>query len=197
LFFAEDRRLLPPNSVRLVLKQWEQLKGLDEDIPLYNRFKKYFGYLNTGFKGKQYNVYAYNGGLFKTDTILDTIVMDDDLLYKHTLKLSEYDFSSEVDVNILGHIFENSLTEIEGVQAELEGQKVDKTKAKRKKDGVFYTPKYITKYIVENTVGKLCEEKKLALQIDEADYITDKKRQKKTIKLFADKLSDKTELYHQ
>ena len=190
LFFAEDRRLLPPNSVRLVLKQWEQLKGLDEDIPLYNRFKKYFGYLNTGFKGKQYNVYAYNGGLFKTDTILDTIVMDDDLLYKHTLKLSEYDFSSEVDVNILGHIFENSLTEIEGVQAELEGQKVDKTKAKRKKDGVFYTPKYITKYIVENTVGKLCEEKKLALQIDEADYITDKKRQKKTIKLFADKLSE-------
>lgn len=190
LFFAEDRQLLPPNSVRLVLKQWKQLKDLDEDIPLYNRFKKYFGYLNTGFKGKQYNVYAYNGGLFKADTILDTIVMDDDLLYKHSLKLSEYDFASEVDVNILGHIFENSLTEMEGVQAELEGQKIDKTKTKRKKDGVFYTPKYITKYIVENTVGKLCEEKKLELQIDEDDYITDKKRQKKTIKAFADKLSN-------
>ena len=36
----------------------------------------------------------------------------------------------------------------------------DKQKSKRKKDGVFYTPKYITKYIVENTVGKLCQEKK-------------------------------------
>jgi len=64
--------------------------------------KNYFGYLNTGFKGKQYDVYAYNGGLFRPDEILDEIIIDDDLLYKHTLKLSEYDFSSEVDVNILG-----------------------------------------------------------------------------------------------
>ena len=31
--------------------------------------------------------------------------------------------------------------------------------SKRKKDGIFYTPKYITKYIVENTVGKLEDEK--------------------------------------
>ena len=71
LFFAEDRQLLPPNSVRLVLKQWKQLKDLDADVPLYHRFQKYFGYLNTGFKGKKYNVYAYNGGLFKSDEVLD------------------------------------------------------------------------------------------------------------------------------
>ena len=42
------------------------------------------------------------------------------MLYKYTLKLSEYDFTSEVDVNILGHIFENSLNEIEEVQTQLE-----------------------------------------------------------------------------
>ncbi len=34
-------------------------------------FKKYFGYLNTGFKGKRYDVFAYNGGLFKADEVLD------------------------------------------------------------------------------------------------------------------------------
>ena len=79
LFFAEDRQLLPPNSVRLVLSQWNKLKDLDAYTPLFDRFKKYFGYLNTGFKGKQYDVYAYNGGLFKPDEILDTIVIDDDL----------------------------------------------------------------------------------------------------------------------
>ncbi len=190
LFFAEDRQLLPPNSVRLILKQWKKLKELDAYTPLYNRFKKYFGYLNTGFKGKQYNVYAYNGGLFKDDEILDTIIIDDDLLYKHTLKLSEYDFNSEVDVNILGHIFENSLNELEEIQAQLEGQKIDKAKSKRKKDGVFYTPKYITKYIVENTVGKLCEEKKTELKINEENYIADKKRQKKTRKDLLDKLTN-------
>ncbi len=190
LFFAEDRQLLPPNSVRMILDQWKKLQELDEPILLYNRFKKYFGYLNTGFKGKQYDVYAYNGGLFLPDEVLDNITIDDDLLYLHTLKLSEYDFISEVDVNILGHIFENSLNELDEIKAQLAGETVDKTKTKRKKDGVFYTPKYITKYIVENTVGKLCEEKKGELQIIEEEYIADKKRQKKTIKALIDKLTE-------
>ena len=190
LFFAEDRQLLPPNSVRLILNQWNKLQELDAYTPLFDRFKKYFGYLNTGFKGKQFDVFAYNGGLFKPNEILDTVVIDDDLLYKHTLKLSEYDFDSEVDVNILGHIFENSLNELDEVKAALEGQEIDKSKTKRKKDGVFYTPKYITKYIVDNTVGKLCEEKKLTLNIIEDDYTTDKKRQKKTIKGLIDKLTE-------
>lgn len=156
----------------MILDQWKKLQELDEPIPLYNRFKKYFGYLNTGFKGKQYDVYAYNGGLFLPDEVLDNITIDDDLLYLHTLKLSEYDFISEVDVNILGHIFENSLNELDEIKAQLAGETVDKSKTKRKKDGVFYTPKYITKYIVENTVGKLCEEKKAEFEIAEEEYIS-------------------------
>jgi len=189
LFFSEDRNLLPPNSVRLILKQWKQLKDLDAYDPLYNRFKKYFGYLNTGFKGKQYNVFAYNGGLFKPDRILDSIKINDDLLYTHTLKLADYDFASEVDVNILGHIFENSLNELDEVKAQLEGQTVDKTNTKRKKDGVFYTPKYITKYIVENTVGKLCTQQKETLAILEEEYTTAKKRTKATKKPLLNKLT--------
>jgi hypothetical protein len=89
------------------------------------------------------------------------------LLYKYTLKLSEYDFASEVDVNILGHIFENSLNEIEEIQTQLEENPNEVKLSKRKKDGVFYTPKYITKYIVENTIGKLCEEKKIEVNLVE------------------------------
>ena len=197
LFFGEDRGLLPPNSVRLILEQWNKLKDLDEYVPLYDRFKKYFGYLNTGFKGKDFSVFAYNGGLFKPDEILDTITIDDDLLYQHSLKLSEYDFASEVDVNILGHIFENSLNEIDEIKAQIEGQEIDKSKTKRKKDGVFYTPKYITKYIVENTVGKLCEEKKTELGIAEEDYSTDKKRQQKTKLALLQKLEDYRTWLHQ
>lgn len=189
LLFAEDRQLLPPNSVRLILNQWQQLGDLDEYNPLYNRFKKYFGYLNTGFKGKQYDVLAYNGGLFKPDAVLDNVKIDDDLLYKHILKLSEYDFESEVDVNILGHIFENSLDESppapEGgvFVATLEPKNL------RKRDGVFYTPKYITKYIVDNTVGKLCKEKKVELGIVEEDYYSDKKRSNKAKLPLAQKLT--------
>ncbi|WP_311135709.1 Eco57I restriction-modification methylase domain-containing protein [Kaistella polysaccharea] len=190
LLFAEDRFLLPPNSVKLILNDWDDLQDRDEEIPLYNRFKKYFNYLNTGFKGKRYDVFAYNGGLFKPDEILDNIKIDCQLLYKHTSKLAEYDFASEVDVNILGHIFENSLNDLDEIKAQLEGQEIDKSKTKRKKDGVYYTPKYITKYIVDNTVGKLCNEKKAEFGIIEDDYFTDKKRQQKTKQNLLDKLNN-------
>lgn len=197
LFFGEDRGLLPPNSVRMILDQWIKLKELDEYVPLYDRFRKYFGYLNTGFKGKQFDVFAYNGGLFKPDEILDNTKINDELLYKHTLKLSDYDFESEVDVNILGHIFEHSLNEIDEIKAQIEGEAIDKTQTKRKKDGVFYTPKYITKYIVENTVGKLCEEKKAKLEINEEEYYTDKNRQLKTKQILLKKLQDYRTWLHQ
>ncbi len=172
LFFAEDRQLLARHSVRTILSEWRYLQDLDVDITLYQRFKNYFEYLNSGYKGKRFDVFAYNGGLFKTDQILDKILIDDELLYEHSLKLSKYDFGSEVDVNILGHIFENSLNELEEIKAQLEGKAVDKKTSKRKKDGVFYTPKYITKYIVASTIGKLSTERKSLLEIHE-DLIDD------------------------
>ena len=58
---------------------------MDEHVPLYNRFKKYFNYLDTGRKGtdKTAEIFAYNGGLFKPDGILDSLLISDDLLYKH------------------------------------------------------------------------------------------------------------------
>ncbi|PIQ27625.1 MAG: hypothetical protein COW63_15775 [Bacteroidetes bacterium CG18_big_fil_WC_8_21_14_2_50_41_14] len=192
IFFAEDRLLLPPNSISEIVKQWTTLKEeLDEYVPLYDRFKKYFGYMNTGYKGKKYDIYAYNGGLFAPDEILDNISIDDEILHKHTLILSQYDFETDVDVNILGHIFEHSLGDIENVQAEIKGEKIDSQKTKRKKDGIFYTPKYITKYIVENTVGKLCEEKRREFDIVDEEYAKDRKNRKKdTIKALDDKLTD-------
>ena len=181
IFFAEDRALLPPNSIHKILADWNKLKDLDAEMPLYDRFKLYFGYLDTGRKGteKKAEIFAYNGGLFKPDPVLDMLEIDDELLYKHTSRLAKYDFESQVDVNILGHIFENSLNEIESVNAEIEGAEFDKQKSKRKKDGVFYTPKYITKYIVENTVGRLCEEKKSELGFREEEYFRGRKRRQK------------------
>ena len=186
IFFAEDQQLLPPNSIKEIIKQWQQLKELDEYRPLYERFVKYFGYLNTGHKGKNHEIFPYNGGLFAPDEVLDSITIEDELLYKHALQLSKYDFASEVDVNILGHIFEHSLNEIEEITAELEGQEVDRSKTRRKKDGVFYTPKYITKYIVEQTVGTLCEEMKTELDIDDEEYRPN--RQRKTKKELLERL---------
>ncbi|PZX52798.1 N-6 DNA methylase [Algoriphagus ratkowskyi] len=180
IFFAEDKGLLPPNSISEIAKQWEKLAELDEYRPLYDRFKKYFGYMNSGraIPGKA-EIHAYNGGLFAPDPLLDGLLIDDQLLKKHTIKLSEYDFDTEVDTNILGHIFEHSLNDIENVRAHLAGEQVDKSKTKRKKDGVFYTPKYITKYIVDNTVGKLCAEKKAEVKLVDEEFGEGKKSKKK------------------
>ncbi|SCY18997.1 N-6 DNA Methylase [Nonlabens sp. Hel1_33_55] len=197
IFFAEDRGLLQPNYTLKRLSEWDTIRKLDVDEPLYDRFKKHFNYLDKGRKGDAENkeIFAYNGGLFKPDSILDRVLIDDELLYKHTKKLATYDFESQVDVNILGHIFENSLNEIESINAEIEGGDFDKQKSKRKKDGVFYTPKYITKYIVENTVGKLCDEKKAALGFQEEEYFKGRgtgrnKRNDKTIQKLVTILDD-------
>lgn len=182
IFFAEDRGLLPPNSTQQILDKWKADIDFGDERPLYDLFKQYFNYLDTGRQGtvSRSEIYAYNGGLFKTDKTLDSLVIDNDLLFQHTSKLAAYDFESQVDVNILGHIFENSLNEIESVNAEIEGGDFDKQKSKRKKDGVFYTPKYITKYIVENTVGKLCDEKKIELGFKEEEYFKGRKNRNKT-----------------
>ena len=172
ILFAEDSGLLPPNSISRIIETYNKLTELDAYKPIYDIYKQYFGYMNIGRKGKTNtnDIPAYNGGLFYTDDLLDNLKIEDEILIDELLRLSEYDFNTEVDVNILGHIFEHSLSEIEEITAEIEGIATDKTKSKRKKDGVFYTPKYITQYIVENTIGTLCNEKRAALEIEEIEF---------------------------
>ena len=110
----------------------------------------------------------------------------------------DFGFESDVDVNILGHIFENSLSEIEEVTRQIEtsttpllmGEAPGERLSKRKQDGVFYTPQYITKYIVENTVVRLCAEKKKQLGIVEDEYLADQRRQLQTKKRLLDQLRE-------
>lgn len=186
IFFAEDSGLLPPNLIVKVIDQWVKLKEeFDEYKPFYNLLKKHFNYLNTGHN----DIFAYNGGLFKPDEVLDNIKISDDVLVNNTRKLSTYDFESDVDVNILGHIFENSLSEIEEVTQQINNGEAPQT-SKRKQDGVFYTPPYITKYIVENTLGRLCVEKKKELKIVEDEYLSDQRRQLKTKQRLLDQLKE-------
>ena len=194
IFFAEDRQLVPTNLIRRINLEWENLQKMRMQVSLYDRYKVYFEDLNSGATvtlpafGKktgdaitaEFEIFAYNGGLFLPDEILDNVKIDDAILHKHSIILSDYDFDSDVDVNILGHIFENSLNEIDEIKSEIAGTEVDRTKTKRKKDGVFYTPKYITKYIVDNTIGKLCEEKKTEFEIIDEEFAKGRKNRNKT-----------------
>tara|TARA_R110001599_G_C12275986_1_gene662385 strand:- start:4689 stop:7754 length:3066 start_codon:yes stop_codon:yes gene_type:complete len=194
ILFSEDSGLLPPNTITSEVKRWKKLDDLDAYKPLYEVFKQYFGYINKGKKSKTGidEIFAYNGGLFKPDDVLDTVLISDEVLERNILKLTKYDFNSEIDVNILGHIFESSLNEIDSVKAKISGKELDTGITKRKKDGVFYTPKYITKYMIDGSLGQLCKNKKNELEINEEDYHKERKgRHKETLK----KLKEKLEAY--
>ncbi|WP_394202479.1 Eco57I restriction-modification methylase domain-containing protein [Marinagarivorans algicola] len=192
ILFSEDSGLLPPNTITLEVQRWKKLEELDAYKPLYEIFKQYFNYINKGKKSNSGTdqIFAYNGGLFKPDETLDSLKISDYVLETNILKLTKYDFNSEIDVNILGHIFENSLNDIDAVKTKLAGKEIDIGITKRKKDGVFYTPKFITKYIIDNSLGKLCEDKKSELVIDEKDFHKKMKgRHTKTLKNLKEKLN--------
>ena len=175
ILFAEDRGLLTANTIKEIRERHKN-DGFG-DRTMYDYYKLYFDAINKG--NKKLNIPKYNGGLFAVDETLDNLIIDDNILDLDAQALSNYDFMSDVSVNILGHIFEQSLTDLEEINATINNTEFDNKKSKRKKDGVFYTPEYITKYIVDNTLGKLCNDKKETLKLKE---ITAPKNPKKPTK---------------
>ena len=90
----------------------------------------------------QKSVDRYNGQI--NPIIINLLIMD------------SYNFGKEsttgkyVSVNILGHIFEQSIGDLEKLHKK---EKLhNKETSQRKKDGVYYTPDYITTYICKNTI---------------------------------------------
>ena len=94
--------------------------------------------------------------------------------------LSDYDFLSDIGVNILGHIFESSLNDLEELNAQINGNEFDAKQSKRKKDGIFYTPEFITEFIVENSLGALCKAKKDELGLNLNELLAPKNPKKLT-----------------
>ncbi len=161
ILFAEDRGYLNANTIKEIREEFASQKFTE--YALYDIYKFYFNAINEG--SEKLNISKYNGGLFAKDSLLDNLVIDDHILDMQAQALSDYDFMSDVSVNILGHIFEQSLTDLEEMNARINDEKFDSHKSKRKKDGVFYTPEYITEYLIENTLGKLCKDKKTQLEL--------------------------------
>ena len=121
VLFAEDKELIPTNAISRIVESWVLADDLHYK-PLYELFTILFQHLNVGHTYKSgYEIPAYNGGLFAPDDILDNLKVDDKILKDDLLTLSKYDFNTDVDVNILGHIFEHSLSEIEEIEAEPTG----------------------------------------------------------------------------
>ena len=157
IFFCEDTAgLLPHNTVENIYKNAKNSFSMSQ-CRIWDEFRGLFAAIDKGNNNVNPPINAYNGGLFAPDEILDRLIIKDDL-FKHIEKLSRYDFESDLNVNILGHIFEQSLSDLEHLKNEIDGIEEDKKNSKRKKDGIFYTPEYITHYIVEETIGRYLDE---------------------------------------
>ena len=104
----------------------------------------------------------YNGIVFKQHAILDApgFKVDDGEFAGICEKLahvnSPYDFNS-IPIHILGSIYERFLGKV--IVTTAKRATLEEKPEVRKAGGVYYTPEYIVRYIVENTVGKQIEGK--------------------------------------
>ncbi|TWA26363.1 TaqI restriction endonuclease [Sinorhizobium medicae] len=153
--FAENKSLLPTHSLS---------RAIEYRDPFYPRPKweqvlKLFEWIDKGAPPN--NIPRYNGGLFAQDSLIDTLGLPDELVDRFKL-ITDYDFASEVSVTVLGHIFEQSITDIENEKAAA-GLEAPPPVPKKKREGVVYTPDFITQFIVEQTVGRQLNEIRDAL----------------------------------
>jgi len=173
--FAEDKEIIPRRTFRRLLDDVKRDKFNRSDTKIWDRVRGLFAAINEGYPEERIN--KFNGGLFADDAELDALVIKDSVL-EHIIALEKYDFDSDLNVNILGHIFEQSITDIEELKASIEVNKglqplAKDTVGKRKKDGIFYTPEYITRYIVQETLGGYLEERKAECGFETLPPITD------------------------
>lgn len=129
--FCEDRGLLPANTVRHAFTHSDPYNPR----PIWENFRGLFRSVDVGNAGLK--IPAYNGGLFAHDPGLDTLTVPDEAcaLFRD---LAEYDYrpareaehadddSTEIrpviDVDILGHIFEQSITDLERLRQDMDSE---------------------------------------------------------------------------
>ena len=154
--FAEDTGLLPDNT----LSQAFITRDPYNPRPVWDNFRGLFNAIDKGSDALR--IPRYNGGLFREDDTINALTLSDDVC-EGFKTLGEYDFESEVSVTVLGHIFEQSIADVERLQAQARGdeeeaEKATGTSGRRKRDGVVYTPDYIARFIVAETLGAHLEE---------------------------------------
>lgn len=156
-----DRILFIAFAQRTDLLPDRLLKGAAEEVskyvpkPLWHNFQGLFRAVDEG--SGPLNIWGYNGGLFAPDPATDGLVIPDPLA-TDLATLGEWDYRSEVPVTVLGHIFEQSVTDIEKLHAIARGEELPKV-SKSKRQGIVYTPEIVTRFLVERTIDLSLEER--------------------------------------
>jgi len=159
--FCEDRHLLPSKSLE---KAYASIPPFSKARnPRWQNFVDLFRAVDEGAEGAEID--AFNGGLFAQSPV-DTLDLDDKWT-KFFKEVGTYDFADEINLDVLGHLFEKSITELERLrEGALFGEEAQevltgemKKSAKRKRMGVYYTPPEFTRKIAELTIDRVVNER--------------------------------------
>lgn len=171
--FCEDRGLLPRNTLLAA----HDHKDPYNPTSIWTRLKAVFRWVDAGRDDPP--IPGYNGGLFKVDPLLDEKVDIPDALCSQLVRLARYDYDTDVSVDVLGHIFEQSVTDLEELKASAAGVAFDAKKGKRKTQGVYYTPAWVTRHIVKLALGgylaRRAEELRIRFGLDEIPEVHHRK----------------------
>lgn len=204
VLFCEDMGAhldYPVNLLRELLVEASASPSYDPGASdLWNsKIKRLFESMRDGkpFSNKPIN--RFNGGLFAADAALDRLVVPDSifcaagqshalLAYPLTLLYfsAAYNFGLDesgdrtIGLYTLGRIFEQSITDLEIMEAEAAHVPSLMKLSKRKTDGVYYTPEWVTAAIVEETLGLRIQELRAALPLAPDDQQVDADHTKTT-----------------
>jgi len=166
--FCEDRRLLPE---RIITEAYSVAGIHAVTNPRWQSFKNLFRFIDTG--SESHGIPQYNGGLFAPHAV-DDLELPDEPWTNFFRTISSYDFADEVNLDVLGHLFERSITELEKLKTS--GLFGDAEKAeqyatmpqsvKRKQLGIYYTPTELTGRIVQYTVEELIAQRFAAVAVE-------------------------------
>ncbi len=160
--FCEDRDLLPEKSIA---RAWEQVPPFSRVTnPRWRNFLNLFRSVDEG--NEAHGINGYDGTLFRNDPAVDDLQLDDEWV-KFFRTVGTYDFRYELNVDVLGHLFEKSINDIEKVR--LGGlfetgapaaipHKMAKS-PERKRGGIYYTPPEFTRFITRHTVAVIAGER--------------------------------------
>ncbi|MGC9269104.1 Eco57I restriction-modification methylase domain-containing protein, partial [Acidiphilium sp.] len=170
----------PPRLIRKILTDVSNVAYFDPDAQtIWPTFRRLFKTMNEGGAFGDMPIRQFNGGLFAPDPALDALEIHDGIFCQRYQGQNEasiathprtilylcarYSFAADLGdsaeqgdtkalgLYMLGRIFEQSITELEILEAEADGQPSINKISQRKRDGVYYTPEWVVTRIVELT----------------------------------------------
>jgi hypothetical protein len=177
LYYCEDNpeQLIPKNLVKDWTEAARRLPGASTG-KVYETLKALFREVDAGSPpGAAVRLSGYNGELFKLDPIIDSIELPDalhdkryryrvgeDVRYVHGVwGLHVFDFWTELNEHLLGHIFEQSLSDMAALSHGLPPTP-DRLR-ERRAHGIYYTSEILSEYLAASGLGALLAEEAQAV----------------------------------